>query len=175
MVLAFWPAHENDPASFKLNKTVPKLYVFCSFSHTSYFQLEKLREMAILDLLSMLNHEINKESSMWVQGIHFIQHTKQKTLISKICFKLGFFWLVCWIEWILCTHMLYSFFISWLGIDGRSKTVISLRFWSWKYEVGLKLQKTYSLGTVLFDLKEAGPFSWTCQNTRTKSVIKPSF
>jgi len=28
---------------------------------------------------------------MWVQEIHFIQHTKQKTVIYKICFKLGFF------------------------------------------------------------------------------------
>jgi len=28
---------------------------------------------------------------MWVQEIHFIQHTNQKTLISKICFKLEFF------------------------------------------------------------------------------------
>ena len=42
-----------------------------------------------------------------------------------------------------------------------------------KWGVGLKLQKNDSLGTILFDLKEAGPFSWVGQNARTKSVIKP--
>jgi len=61
LVLAFWPAHENGPASFKSNKIVPKLYVFCSFNPTFYFQLQKRREMAVLDPLPMLNHEINKE------------------------------------------------------------------------------------------------------------------
>ena len=40
-------------------------------------------------------------------------------------------------------------------------------------EVELKLQNHDSLGTVLFDLKEAEPFSWVGQNVRTKSVIKP--
>jgi len=29
--------------------------------------------------------------------------------------------------------------------------------------------------TVLFDLKDAGPFSWAGQNARTKSVIKPKY
>jgi len=42
-------------------------------------------------------------------------------------------------------------------------------------EIGLKLQKTYSLRTILFDLKKIGPFSRVGQNGRTKSVIKPSF
>jgi len=64
---------------------------FCSFSPTSYFQLHKRREMTVLDLSPMLNHEIDEELSMWLLGIHFIQHTKQKTMISKICFKLVFF------------------------------------------------------------------------------------
>jgi len=34
-------------------------------------------------------------------------------------------------------------------------------------------KKHDSLGAILFDLKEAGPFSWAGQNTRTKSAIKP--
>ena len=37
------------------------------------------------------------------------------------------------------------------------------------------MQKTYSIGTTLFDLKKAGPISWVGQNARTKSVIKPIF
>jgi len=42
-------------------------------------------------------------------------------------------------------------------------------------KVGLKLQNHDSLETVLFDLKEAGLFSWVDQNVRTKSVIKPKY
>ena len=44
-----------------LTKTVPKIYVFCSFSPTSYFQLHKHKELTVLDLPPMLNHEIDKE------------------------------------------------------------------------------------------------------------------
>jgi len=50
LVLAFWPAHENGLASYKSNKTVPKLSYFCTFSLTSYFQLQKRGEMTVLDL-----------------------------------------------------------------------------------------------------------------------------
>ena len=42
-------------------------------------------------------------------------------------------------------------------------------------EVGLKVQNHDSLGTVLFNLKDAWPFSWVGQNAKTKSVIKLLF
>ena len=64
LVLAFWPTHENGPASFKLNKIVPKLSFFAVLVLPPIFKLQKRREMAVLGKFRptpMLNHEINKE------------------------------------------------------------------------------------------------------------------
>jgi len=58
--------------------------------------------------------------------------------------------------------MFYSLLISWLSIGvglNLPKTAISLRFWSLKIGGRTKTAKNDSLGTILFNLKEAGPFS----------------